>query len=223
MPAKHLQNECQHTDCELWETPVGRIMVKLSPIWVLTYANYIPKVVGAKSRNFLFASVLANILPLYKRINPKNKATHRHVIACVCIVVNPSCKYFTPIQTHQSTKTKQRIVMSCHCVRLYCCKPILQIFYPYTNAPIHKNKATNRHVIACVCIVVNPSCKYFTYIFYLYTNAPIHKNKATHRHVIACVCIVVKPSCKYFTYIQTHQSTKTKQRIVVSLRAFVLL
>ncbi len=25
---------------------------------------------------------------------------HRHVIACVCIIVNPSCKYFTKIQTH---------------------------------------------------------------------------------------------------------------------------
>jgi hypothetical protein len=44
---------------------------------------------------------------------------------------------------------------------------------------------------------------------------------ATHRHVIACVCIVVNPSCKHFTSIQTHQSEQ-KQRIVMSLRAFVL-
>ncbi len=155
----------------------------------------------------------------YKDTNApiRNQATHRHVIACVCIFVNPSCKYFTKNQTHQS-ETKQRIVMSsrafvlsmriyfkyrcvkwafsmskcvkemckltriyvlayakatslsrgawnraifgrhtgnassCHRVRLYCCKPILQI-----NAPI-RNQATHRHVIACVCMVVNPSC-----------------------------------------------------------------
>jgi hypothetical protein len=28
MSAKYLQKECAHTDCEFWETPVGRIMVK---------------------------------------------------------------------------------------------------------------------------------------------------------------------------------------------------
>ena len=57
--------------------------------------------------HFIFCSSFQNlrlggvILPLYKRTNPKNKPTHRHrVIACVCIGVNPSCKYFTPIQTH---------------------------------------------------------------------------------------------------------------------------
>jgi hypothetical protein len=35
---------------------------------------------------------LANILPLYKRIHPKKKATHDfvNVIPCVCIFVHPS-------------------------------------------------------------------------------------------------------------------------------------
>jgi hypothetical protein len=35
---------------------------------------------------------------------------HRHVMACVCILVNPSCKYFTKIQTHRADN-KQRIVI----------------------------------------------------------------------------------------------------------------
>ncbi len=111
---------------------------------------------------------LANILPLYKRIHPEKsnassschrvrlylckpilqkfynhpekKATHRrHVIACVCIFVSPSCKYFTPIQTHPSRK-KSNASSSCHRVRLYFCTPILQIFYPYTNASIQEKQ-----------------------------------------------------------------------------------
>jgi hypothetical protein len=88
----------------------------------------------------------------------KKKPTHRHVIACVCIIVNPSCNYFTKNQTHPSEKTN---ASSRHRVRLYYCKPILQIFYKEPNASIRK-KATHRHVIACVCGIVNPSCKYFT-------------------------------------------------------------
>jgi hypothetical protein len=80
---------------------------------------------------------VANILPRYKRTNPKKKATHRRVIACVCIFVNPSCKYFTPIQTHRADN-KQRLVMSSRaCV---FGNPILQIFYQDTNAPIRKKQ-----------------------------------------------------------------------------------
>ncbi len=38
------------------------------------------------------------------------------VMACVCIGVNPSCKYFTPIQTHPSENKATRHhddVMAC--------------------------------------------------------------------------------------------------------------
>ena len=60
------------------------------------------------------------ILPIfYKEPNApiRNKATHLHVIACVCIFVNPS-----------------------HRVRLYFGIPILPIFYKEPNAPILKKK-----------------------------------------------------------------------------------
>ncbi len=59
-------------------------------------------------------------------------------------MVNPSGKYFTKKQTHQSEK-QTNASSSCHRVRLYFGKPIW-----------------HRRVIACVCILVNPSCKYFT-------------------------------------------------------------
>ncbi len=78
--------------------------------------------------------------------------------ACVCMFVNPSCKYFTPIQTHPSGKktTHRRViacvcmfvnpsckprykrthptksnVMSCHRVRLYVCKPAVGYSPPF--------------------------------------------------------------------------------------------
>ncbi len=110
----------------------------------------------------------------------ENKATHRHVIACVCIFVNPSCKYFTPIQTHQSEKSTHRHVIACVCMFV---NPSCQYF---TYIQTHQSeKATHRHVIACVCIFVNPSCQYFT-------KKQTHQSeKATHRHVIARVCILV--------------------------------
>jgi hypothetical protein len=82
---------------------------------------------------------------------------------------------------------KESNASSCHCVRLYCCKPILQIFYKGTN-PKKNNNASSCHCVRLYC------CKPILQIFYKdtklnITNAPIRK----------------------------------KQRIVMSLRAFVLL
>jgi hypothetical protein len=91
-------------------------------------------------------------------------------------------------------------------VRLYFGKPILQIFYPYTNAPIRNKKATHRRVMACVCMFVNPPCKYVTSI----QTHPSEKKKATHLRVISCVCILVNPSCKYFTKIQSNNPKTNK-------------
>ncbi len=142
-------------------------------------------------------------------VNPSCKyttkiQTHRRVIACVCIFVTPSCKYFT-----NASIRKQSNASSCHGVRLYFCKPILQIYYKDANAPF-RQQAAHRHFIACVCIGVNPSCKYFTPI-----QTHQSENKATHRHVMACVCIFINPSCKYFTPIQARRAYN-KQRIVGS-------
>jgi hypothetical protein len=78
---------------------------------------------------------------LYTSASIRKKQRHRRVIACVCIFVHTSCKYFTSIQTHPSEKTTPRhrrvIVVSSSC---------------------------HRRVIACVCIFVNASCKDLTKI-----------------------------------------------------------
>ncbi len=118
----------------------------------------------------------------YKRTNPKTKATPRRVIACVCIFVNPSCKDFTKMQTHQSeTKATHRRVIACVCIFV---NPSCKYF---TSIQTHQSgtKATHRRVIACVCIFVNPSCQDFTKM-----QTHQSETKATHRHVIACVCIL---------------------------------
>ncbi len=93
---------------------------------------------------------------------------------CVCIIVNPSCKYF--LQDTNAPIRKSN-ASSCHCVRLYFCKPILQRFYK------EQSNASSCH---CMRWYFG---KPILQIFYPYTNAPI----------------------------------RTKQRIVMSLRAFVLL
>ncbi len=58
---------------------VRLVLCKILARWVYKDTN---------ARDDTMMRHLANILPLYKRIHPKKKATHRHVIACVCIIVN---------------------------------------------------------------------------------------------------------------------------------------
>ena len=120
------------------------------------------------------------MLQRYKRTNPKTKH-RRRVIACVCIFVSPSGKYVTKIQTHQS---ENKASSSSHRVRLYFCKPIWQICYKDTNAPIRKkSNASSCHFVRLYF------CKPIWQICYKDTNAS-SRQKATHRHVIACVFFV---------------------------------
>jgi hypothetical protein len=79
-------------------------------------------------------------------------------------LVNPSCKYFTKIQTHRADN-KQRIVMS----RALNPRFLMPHFGQKTGFRARMNEINSGipcsgHVIACVCILVNPSCKYFTKI-----------------------------------------------------------
>jgi hypothetical protein len=147
-----------------------------------------------------FCKPILQIFYLYTNasiLKTSNASSCHRLIACVCIFVNLSCKYFTKIQTHQSKKGN---ASSCHCVQLYICKPILQICYKDTNAPIRKTSNAS----SCSRMRLY-FCKPILQICYKDTKTPIRK-KATHRRVVACVCIFVNPSCNYFTPIQTHQS-----------------
>jgi hypothetical protein len=101
-----------------------------------------------------------------KRTNPKKKATHRRVVACVCIFVNPSCKYVTKIQTHQSEKkATHRRVIACVCILV---NPSCNYFTPIQT---HQSDKKEQRIVvttsSCHCVrsyFVNPSCKYVTKI-----------------------------------------------------------
>ncbi len=73
------------------------------------------RIVMSRARNPRFYFVHAGTKPrfLTKKGHPKSGIPcSGHVIACVCIFVNPSCKYFTSIQTHPSeNKATHRYAM----------------------------------------------------------------------------------------------------------------
>jgi hypothetical protein len=150
----------------------------------------------------------------------------RAKIACVCIFVNPSCKYFTKIQTHPSEKKSNASsddVIACVCIIV---NPSCKYFTPIQAHPSEKksNASLSDDVIACVCMFVNPSCKYFTSI----QTHPSEKKK--HRIVVRrCHCRARNP--RFFMPI-FGQKTGVRARMneiksgipcSVSLRAFVLL
>jgi hypothetical protein len=114
-----------------------------------------------------------------------SSSCHRHVITCVCIFVNASCKYFTSIQTHPSEKAS---ASSCHR------HVIASGQHATTECEICSLKCTCysdcfqlesfeiRSCMSCHHASACEFCKRILQIFYLYTNASIRK-KATSRPV----------------------------------------
>ncbi len=106
-------------------------------------------------------------------IHPKNQATHavpeipesRFIVFAFKLRFVPACASLNRGFLGLHAWRRQ-----CHRVRLYRGKPILQIFYPYTNASIRKqsNASSCRRVRVYFC-------KPILQIFYPYTNASIRK------------------------------------------------
>jgi hypothetical protein len=146
----------------------------------------------------------------------------------------PSCTYFTKTQTHRHRARNLRFLMphfgqktwfrdrmkeiksgipcsasSCHCVRLYFCKPILQIFYTDTNASSRqKPNASSCHRVR-LCF-----CKPILQIFDKDTNASSRQkpNASSCHRVRLCFC---KPILQIFDK-DTNASSRQNQRIVIA-------
>ncbi len=144
------------------------------------------------------------MLQRYKRIQCQGNMQLRNVRfivrkSPVIQIVSISKVSKSVVAGHPVIHPKKGNASSCHCVRLYFCKPILQICYKDTSASIRK-RATHRRVQS------TESPIYFVYA----GTKPRFLTKKGHQksgipcsgRVIACVCIFVNPSCKCFTKIR---------------------